>query len=260
MLTAKEIKKFITEGYVRIPDAFPAETARQCRQLLWQATGCDPNNRSGWTRPVVRIGEMAMKPFADAVNTSVLHQAFDQLVGADNWLPRQSLGTFPIRFPSPAAANDTGWHVDASFPGKDPMNYMEWRINVYSRGRGLLMLFLFSDTRDNDAPTRIRLGSHLDVARLLAPYKQDGLSFMEVAAALDSLPVRNETLATGNAGTVYLCHPFLVHGAQDHRGNEPKFMAQPPLLTRHDFSLSPDLPEPPVAAAIQLALQNPPGS
>ncbi len=34
-------------------------------------------------------------------------------------------------------------------------------------------------------------------------------------------------LATGEAGTVYLCHPFLVHAAQIHRGKRPRFMAQP---------------------------------
>jgi hypothetical protein len=40
---------------------------------------------------------------------------------------------------------------------------------------------------------------------------------------------RPQALATGEAGTVYLCHPFLVHAAQPHRGSRPRFMAQPPL-------------------------------
>ncbi|MFL5288532.1 MAG: hypothetical protein ACJ8AW_48160, partial [Rhodopila sp.] len=38
-----------------------------------------------------------------------------------------------------------------------------------------------------------------------------------------------EALATGETGTVYLCHPFLVHAVQPHRGTRPRFMAQPPL-------------------------------
>jgi hypothetical protein len=29
---------------------------------------------------------------------------------------------------------------------------------------------------------------------------------------------------------VYLCHPFLVHAAQPHQGERPRFLAQPPLL------------------------------
>jgi hypothetical protein len=40
---------------------------------------------------------------------------------------------------------------------------------------------------------------------------------------------RPEVLATGHAGTVYLCHPFLVHAAQMHHGATPRFLAQPPL-------------------------------
>jgi hypothetical protein len=46
-----------------------------------------------------------------------------------------------------------------------------------------------------------------------------------------------EVLATGDAGTVYLCHPFLVHAAQKHRGTKPRFMAQPPLDPGEPFQL-----------------------
>ncbi len=63
------------------------------------------------------------------------------------------------------------------------------------------------------------------------------LSFLELAQRLPEILTKEETVATGKAGTVYLCHPFLVHAAQDHRGTTPKFMAQPPLLPRHDFNI-----------------------
>lgn len=94
------------------------------------------------------------------------------------------------------------------------------------------MLFLFSDVGEDDAPTRIRVGSHRDVARLLAPEGDQGLSFLELAERLDGLPARAEVSATGEAGTVYLCHPFLAHAATTHQGHSPRFMAQPPLLHR----------------------------
>ena len=47
-----------------------------------------------------------------------------------------------------------------------------------------------------------------------------------------------EVIATGRAGTVYLCHPFLVHAAQPHRGINPRFIAQPPLYPRAPFELT----------------------
>jgi len=152
-------------------------------------------------------------------------------------MPRQSLGTFPVRFPSQSAAADTGWHVDASFPGEDsrPNDFPSWRINVRSRERALLMLFLFSDVREADAPTRIQAGSHWEVARMLAPAGEAGLRPGELdygrTASCD------EVLATGAAGTVYLCHPFLVHAAQVNRGNHPRFMAQPPLFLTESLDL-----------------------
>ncbi len=115
--------------------------------------------------------------------------------------------------------------------GTDNPDFMSWRANVRSKGRALLMLFLFSDVGEEDAPTRIRIGSHLAIAKQLAPAGEDGLTLGELAAngfaETAHLP---EALATGNAGTVYLCHPFLVHSAQPHHGTRPRFMAQPPLL------------------------------
>ena len=38
-----------------------------------------------------------------ANRTAELHRAFDALVGPGRWLRRESLGTFPVRFPSPGA-------------------------------------------------------------------------------------------------------------------------------------------------------------
>ena len=235
-LSAAQIASFIADGLVRIDDAFTPETAAAARAILWRDTGCDPHDPSTWTRPVVRLGHYAQPPFREAANTPVLHAAFDQLVGAGRWLPLGALGTFPVRFPSDEDPGDAGWHIDVSF-GTDSPDFMEWRANVSSEGRALLMLFLFSDVGPDDAPTRIRAGSHRDIARQLAPAGETGLTLRELAAdGFDGSAHRSEMLATGKAGTVYLCHPFLVHSAQPHRGREPRFMAQPPLLPREPIS------------------------
>lgn len=239
MLANEQIKHFISEGFVRIDRAFPRELADEGRAILWKDTGCDPTDRATWTRPVIRLGQYDQEPFRNAVNTPILHGAYDELVGKGRWQPRFSLGTFPVRFPSLDDPGDTGWHVDASFPDErsQPDDYLSWRVNVHSRGRALLMLFLFSDVTELDAPTRIAVGSHLEVAKGLQPYGDDGLTVMELAASLDPDVVSREILATGAAGTVYLCHPLLLHAAQRHLGKEPRFMAQPPLFPAAPFEL-----------------------
>ena len=54
---------------------------------------------------------------------------------------------------------------------------------------------------------------------------------------------------------MYLCHPFLVHAAQKHRGTRPRFMAQPPLDPAEPFRLHRDDGDySPVEIAIRQAL------
>ena len=255
-LNKDQIQQFIEEGFVRLDEAFPRDLADKGREILWKDTGCDPSDPSTWTKPVVWLGDHDQEPFRRAVNTPQLHAAFDQLVGKGRWKPRQSLGTFPVRFPSQEDTGDTGWHVDASFAGEDsdPNDFLSWRVNVSSRGRALLMLFLFSDVGEVDAPTSIKVGSHLDVARILEAAGEGGMSLRELATSLAGVGC-SEVTATGKAGTVYLCHPFLVHAAQINRGTQPRFMAQPPLCPSEPFQLQrPDADYSPVEMAIRQGL------
>jgi hypothetical protein len=254
-LSPAQIDSFMVDGVLRLDGAFPDAVAAACRSILWHDAGVDPAEPATWTRPVIRLGHYSQPPFRAAANTPVLHAAYDALVGAGRWQPPGALGTFPIRFPSPGDPGDAGWHIDVSF-GHEAPDVLDWRANVASRGRALLMLFLFTEVGDADAPTRIRLGSHIDMARRLAPAGAAGLTLRELAASGFAESARRpEALATGAPGTVYLCHPLLVHAAQPHRGTRPRIMAQPPLLPGTPVQLErPDGAYSPVEAAIRRAL------
>lgn len=257
-LSDAQIDQFILDGFVKIEAAFGRDLADQGRAILWRDTGCDEHDPTTWTKPVIKLGVYGQAPFVEAANTPVLHQTFDQLVGPRRWRHRENLGMFMVRFPSRDNPGDAGWHIDTSFPPPDgnSSDYFDWRVNVTSKGRALLMLFLFSDVDEKDAPTRIRVGSHFDIARRLAPAGDGGVSLRELAAEgfADSAG-RREALATGAAGTVYLCHPFLVHAAQPHHGSRPRFLAQPALLPAEPFCLNrEDAMYSPVEQAIRIAL------
>jgi hypothetical protein len=114
-LSRAQAEQFITRGYCLIEEAFSADLADLCRRELWAAMRLSPDDPTGWTKPVVRVGFMAQWPFVDAANTPRLHVAYDALVGRDRWLAPTGLGTFPIRFPSSEDPGDLGWHVDMSF-------------------------------------------------------------------------------------------------------------------------------------------------
>ncbi|MBF9035405.1 phytanoyl-CoA dioxygenase [Rhodobacterales bacterium HKCCE2091] len=248
--TPGQIRDFIDHGFLRLDNAFPADLARACLDALWARIGPDPHAPETWTEPVIRVPFMASEIFDTALNTPLLYRAYDALVGPGRWIPPRQPGGFAIRFPSDADPGDTGWHVDASFG--EGADYMDWRANVTSRGRALLMLVLFSDTGPEDAPTRLRAGSHRIVARELLPHGEDGVSLRALAAdGFATSASCTEIEATGAAGTVWLCHPFLVHAAQRHRGRRPRFMAQPALLPAGPFD--PGLPPSPVQVAIREA-------
>jgi hypothetical protein len=254
-LNHAEVQQFIRDGYVKLANAFPREVAEKARAILWRDMPCDPDDPRTWTRPVIRLGDYRDPLLVESANTPRLKDAFDLLVGPGRWFPLGSLGTFPVRFPSRESPDDAGWHVDASFDYAQA-DFMEWRVNAFSRGRALLLLFLFSDVGEDDAPTRIRAGSHFDIARRLAPAGEAGLTLRELAEnGFDETAGCKEVQATGDAGTVYLCHPFLVHAAQRHRGTRPRFMAQPALLPARPIRLErEDECYSPVEAAIRMAL------
>jgi hypothetical protein len=252
-----QIAQFIREGFIRIDNAFPRDLAEAARAIMWRDLSCREDDPSSWTRPVIRLPGYGDPPFRDAINTAVLHAAFDQIVGPRRWRPRRDIGTIPVRFPHPDDPGDAGWHVDLSFPGADcdpneTRDFSAWRVNITSRGRALLLLFLFSDIGEDDAPTRIRVGSHVPIARYLAPAGEAGRARMVLDEMGADCPI---ALATGAAGTVYLCHPFLVHAAQRHQGMRPRFMAQPSLSLAEPYRLKrPDGVYSPVETAIRLAL------
>ena len=253
-LTPAQIEHFITDGYVRVDDAFPREVAEAARAILWHDTGCSPDDPATWTRPVIRLGMYTQPPFVEAANTPRLHAAFDQMVGTGLWRPCAAMGTFPVRFPSPEDPGDAGWHIDVSF-GTEAPDFLEWRANIHSKGRALLMLFLFSDVGEERCadphPRRLTRGRR--EAAGAGRRRRD-------SRCVNSLPMasasahREVALATGEAGTVYLCHPFLVHAAQPHRGMHPRFLAQPPLLPADPENRTPGDPLSVVKEATRRAL------
>jgi len=107
-LEASQIEHFVERGFIRLEEAFPKDVAERGREILWRDMGCDPLDPSTWTRPVIWLWDYDQEPFRQTVNMPLLHSAFDELVGKGRWMPRQSLGTFPVRFPSQTNAGTQG--------------------------------------------------------------------------------------------------------------------------------------------------------
>ena len=242
MLSQAEIDSFVADGFIAVRGAVPPGVLRACQDEIWSALGDlsvlrdDP---STWRDPVVRIPCPESEAFAAAGTQPVLWEAFDQLIGEGRWWRRRGVGgTIPVRFPSQADPGDAGWHIEGSFD----KGGASW-VNYRSRKRGLLALYLFSDVDAGSAPTRVRPGSHRDAARVLLPAGAAGMPFTQAAPmAAEASAARPTALVTGQAGDVFLCHPFLVHAAPwPHTGSCPRLIAQPGVALHDEFPLVPPL-------------------
>ena len=166
-----------------VPGAVGADVVRPCRAAIDGALrehGVDPDDPGTWTKPMVRFACPEGPSFAAAGTSPDLCTAYDALLGAGSWRRREGVGgTVRTCFPSGLDPGDTGWHIDGSYD----VGGSYW-VNVRSRGRGLLALFLFSDVGDVDAPTELLVGSHLDVPAALVAAGDEGMPFGHVAKRL----------------------------------------------------------------------------
>jgi hypothetical protein len=222
VLTAEQLRAYAADGFVRLDGAFSRDLASRCRAVLWEQLDEERDDPATWTRPVVRLGSQTDPVFSAAATSprwvAAIHEVAGPAAAPTPWMG----GTIAVRFPVDADPDDDGWHIDGSYIGPDGGFW----VNHRSDERALLMLVLLSDVGVDDAPTRIRVGSHHDPPDVLLPYGDAGVSSLEIVLP-ERTHERELALATGRAGDVYLCHPFLVHAAQRHRGREPRFVAQP---------------------------------
>jgi hypothetical protein len=239
VLSEAEVEAFVADGFVAIAGAVPGDVADACQDVIWSELEKEGVRRDGpvtWTKPVIRIACPEGGPFVAAGTQPVLWEAFDQLIGEGRWWRREGVGgTIPVRFPSADDPGDAGWHIEASYDSGG-----EQRVNIRSRQRGLLVLYLLTDVDAASAPTRIRPGSHREAARVLAPAGDEGMPWLKAAqAAAEATEHLPTVLATGKAGDVFLCHPFLVHAATwPHTGRLPRIIAQPGVALHDQFPLT----------------------
>jgi hypothetical protein len=221
---------FLAHGFVRVR-GIPADRVAACHAVLLDAATAGRSPGS----PVARLRWPRTSLFRGVATSPALTAAYDELIGAGRWTPPDLTGgTLVARFPSDAAPSDAGWHIEGNWS-----NGTEYCTNVHSDGRGLFALFLFSDVTLDDAPMGMLPGSHLLVPDVLAPHGRAGLGGNALVRSMDpKVLCRQASYATGEAGDVYLCHPFLIHtGTWPHRGQAVRLAANLKIEAEGGFVL-----------------------
>ena len=218
-----DLDAFSSDGYVKVEEIAPRGVADAARAVLWQQLGLSPDDPGAWSQPVLWASDLTGEgPFGELARSPRLAEVLDRICGPDGWQPRGALGNVPVRFPVSPPNDELGWHIDANTPQPDG----SWAIT--GRPHTVLLLTLLSEVGPDDAPTRIRVGSHRDVAEVVG---DEPTELVELGRLVDEASaVRPVGYATGQPGDVYVVHPFTVHAAAQHRGRVPRFMAQGPVM------------------------------
>ncbi|MEO3760585.1 phytanoyl-CoA dioxygenase family protein [Mycobacterium sp. B14F4] len=218
-----DLEAFTRDGFVKIEGAASRRAADAVREKLWRQLGVSPDEPESWPAPVLWASDMlGAGPFGEVVRSPALAAALDDVCDPGGWAPRGSLGNIPVRFPVAPPVDDRGWHIDANTPRPDG----SWAVT--GRPQTVLLLTLLSDVGPDDAPTRIRAGSHHDVARVLGP---EPVEMAAMGRLVDEASAGRPVVhATGRPGDMYVVHPFTAHAADEHRGRTPRFMAQGPIM------------------------------
>ncbi|HEY3558501.1 phytanoyl-CoA dioxygenase family protein [Kribbella sp. NPDC051137] len=236
MLTTEELEIFERDGIVKIPSAFSADEAAGMRDVLWRELserhGMERDDPTTWT--VLRPTGLKTTKFdrrAHAILGPRVRSALDGLLG--EWLEPKHQGQVLVTMPEgvPWAVPHRQWHTDVGF--EEPLHAVKiWAFydSVGPGGGGTPQVagshrvferFLTTTGEREFKAVRDQLLRSDPWFRNLTS-EQRTVDPME-PVDLDGLPVRVVEL-TGQAGDVYLTHPWILHSIAPNAADIPRMM------------------------------------
>ncbi|TDU84420.1 phytanoyl-CoA dioxygenase PhyH [Kribbella voronezhensis] len=241
MLSDSQLEEFTRDGIVRIPAAFSAEDANRMRNVLWRELGelygMRRDNRSTWA-PVRPTNLVASKKdsAANAILGPPLRSALDQLLGPAGWSEPPHQGQVLVTLPTdePWSLPHRQWHTDVGFeiPQDELIGVKVWALlgdlepggggtpQVAGSHRVIARYLTTTEERDFKAVRDQVLASHPWFRQLT---RKDRAADLVSETDLDGIPVRVVELV-GQAGDVYLTHPWVLHSIAPNARDTPRMM------------------------------------
>jgi hypothetical protein len=237
VLTGDEVEHFLEKGYVVLRGCFSGEAAAEFTAGIWDRLGYAEHDQSTWEKPSLHLPsrrKLEVRQFAPRVWGAVC-----DLVGGPERIARDRPYKWNDSFIvnllegadrpwEPASPGAPGWHKDGDF----------FRHYLDSPEQGLLTLVLWSDVRHRGGATFVASDSVAPVARFLADHPEgvypaghetgaEGVPRFRYADLIGQCTDFVE--ATGEAGDVYLLHPYVLHAKAQNVLRRPRFITNPPL-------------------------------
>lgn len=247
-LSAVDIEHFLQYGFVRVPGCIPRDfCAEQVRQG-WVRSSYDPRDPTTWVHDRLHLSSKIHWPVAEV--SPKAEAAIHQLCGgAERIHPPTWTDAFIINFhigadqpwtdPSPTTV---GWHKDGDF----------FRHFLDSPEQALLTIVIWQDVAARGGATFIAADSVPVVARHLAAHPA-GCEPNDFGDLI--LQCRDFRQAEGQAGDVYLLHPYMLHASSPNHSGIARFITNPPVHYREPMNFDRDpSQQSPVERAIMQSL------
>lgn len=239
MVGEDQLEEFARDGMLRVPGAFGVGDAARVREGVWRELGelygMRADDRSTWEphRPT-RLKVSKRDPAADVILGPVLRGVLDQLLG--EWVEPSHQGQVLVTLPTgePWVVPHRLWHTDVGFdlPRDELVAVKVWA--------------LLADVEAGGGGTPQVLGSHRVIRKQLESAEEPDLKTFKdevlgshewfrqltkadrevdpmVEANVDGIPVRVVEL-TGNAGDVFITHPWVLHSIAPNARDTPRMM------------------------------------
>jgi phytanoyl-CoA dioxygenase PhyH len=249
MLSNVQRLEFDQVGIVRLTGAFSEAAAQHMRDQIWgllaEQHGFRPDEPATWTiRQPTGFQALTRSRTFEALASSELTNALDQLLGSGVWGRPKQWGAPLVTFPDPSLQ----WEVPNG----------QWHLDFPARGQprplpGVRALAFLAPVAPRGGGTLVLTGSHLLVERLVASgcvgqghstqirnalmrrdaWLRDLWSkggdddriqrFMVEGRTIDGAAVRVLEL-TGAPGDLFLMHPWTFHAPSPNCGSTPRMM------------------------------------
>ena len=229
------MEQFLNRGHVCLRGAIPRAKVEDWAKDVWTRLGYDENDKATWAQARIHTPTLNSAPVEDF--SPEAWGAIRELLGGEEriQMPATWGDGFIVNLGAENHATDwespqeqkTGWHKDGDF----------FRHYLDSPEQGLLTIILWSDVLPSGGSTYVACDSVGPLARYLAA-RPEGVLPNDFPFADLAAECKDKTEATGEAGDVYLLHPYLLHASSLNRLRLPRLITNPPVHLREPMQFN----------------------
>lgn len=225
-LTGAEREHFLEYGFIKVEGAIPRQVCEEAERNAFDRLGFDMEDMSTWTMPRIHMPSERHWPVSEM--SPVVYEKMAALVGGEDRLRQPcswsdayivNLGERADDAWQPAGPDCPGWHVDGDFF----LHFLD------SPEQALLVIVLWTDVVHQGGPTYMATDSVPVIARFLADHPEgvepNGFDFKARIRECSRFAE-----ATGQAGDVFLIHPFTLHAVSQNVLRRRRIITNPTVV------------------------------